>query len=946
MKPLQLTLSAFGPFAGECHLDFSRLGPSGLYLISGDTGAGKTTLFDGISFALFGQASGDNRDPSMLRSTYADPDCPTFVDFTFSYKNKIYRIIRSPAYERPKKRGQGTTYQPTRASLTLPSGKLMAKTSEITPYIEELLGVNRDQFAQIAMIAQGDFRKLLFAETKDRMEIFRKLFHTDPFRRFQDLVKEDLADLVQERKEEENRLHQYLEGILVIDHDPSGDKMTPLFPSKQVRLDSFKEGPFDEKDLLSFLSFLEEEDRAELAQVEGLVQVREENVQRIQARILQIREREENREEALRIQEAVEEKEQDKVLLEDNLKKLDEEKEDFDRLLMENNRLENLLPAYEKWKEKDLSLAEDRAQLKGLEEILHEEEDKLVELDREREEKAGRQKDLTDLYRKKRDLGQASQREEEALKKLNRLKDLLEERMDLAREIRAAQESYLRKEKEAGRAYEDAVSLRRAFRLAQAGLMARDLAQGDPCPVCGSRDHPRPASLAQDPPREEEVDRADQAAKEAQDRAGHSASQLAGLRAGDREKEKAYRDLAKDLGLSLAGGDSLEDRESHLNRDLDRILSLRSHSEEELKKNRVEEEELNRKIQDQENLRKEIPLILEKSEEIRNQLASKREEVMALKIKVQNLEDQIREGLESLPYPSQRQAQDALDKGKLDVQNYEREVRESREGLHDLEKQIQSLIGQIQSLEKRRKALCQDLLEEALVEERKMEKDLAEARKDLEEIRYRLTSNRKSEERIRRVLDKLKATEERWTLLQPLSATANGQIPGKARISLESYVQMRFFDRILDRANLHFSRMTSGQYDLIRQEDPQDLRSQSGLDLAVIDHANGSVRSVKSLSGGETFIASLSLALGLSDEVEAWAGGIQLDALFVDEGFGSLDEDTLAQALAALDSLTRGSRLVGIISHVSELQETIPKQIVVTKRSGGQGSRIQIINQG
>ena len=185
MKPLQLTLSAFGPYAGECHLDFSRLGPSGLYLISGDTGAGKTTLFDGISFALFGQASGDNRDPSMLRSTYADPDCPTFVDFTFSYKNKIYRIIRSPAYERPKKRGQGTTYQPTRASLTLPSGKLMAKTSEITPYIEELLGVNRDQFAQIAMIAQGDFRKLLFAETKDRMEIFRKLFHTDPFRRFQ-----------------------------------------------------------------------------------------------------------------------------------------------------------------------------------------------------------------------------------------------------------------------------------------------------------------------------------------------------------------------------------------------------------------------------------------------------------------------------------------------------------------------------------------------------------------------------------------------------------------------------------------------------------------------------------------------------------------------------------------------------------------------------------------
>lgn len=936
MKPLQLTLSAFGPYAGESQVDFTRLGKSGLYLISGDTGAGKTTIFDGISFALFGQASGDSRDPSMLRSTYADPDRATFIDFTFSYKKKIYRIHRSPAYERPKKRGDGTTLQPARASLTLPSGKVVAKTSEVTPFVEELLGVNRDQFAQIAMIAQGDFRKLLFADTKERQEIFRKLFHTDRFRLFQDRVKDDLAQVVQKRKDQENRLRQYIDGILVPDQEP---------PAKG-HPDSLTEGPVSEDDLLSFLASLEKDDSYRLQVAENEVYSKEKSLEGLQAKIVEIRQRMESQEEFDRLKIEVEEIGEKEKHVRADLHCLEEEKETFDHIFIENTRLENLMPTYDKWQEKEKEVDKDRSRLKDLQKSLKEGADDLARLEREKREKTSLQRDIADLFRKKKKVNQKYQDEDANLKNMDKLAELLSEREKLEGEIQKGQEHYLEWERKAGLAYNQAARLRQAFHLSQAGLMARDLIEGSPCPVCGSRDHPKPAELAPDAPREEEVDRAEKKARMAQNQAGQAASELAGLRGKNQEKEKAYYTLARDMDLSIIKESPSANPVDILQINKELVEALRAKTHDCLNKYKEEEDLLDKDIVEQEELQKAIPLLDKKREKIMADLATDREREAAIITKIQNRDEQIREELDALPYPNRALAQEALDQGRADYELYKKRTREAKEDLNKMEQRIQTLKGQGSVLEKRLKKLCTEPLEEALLEKDRVENDLSRARKDMENIRYRMMNNKNVGEKVKIVLKERKASEADWTLLQSISATANGQISGKARISLEAYVQMRYFDRILDRANLHFSQMTSGQYDLIRQEDPQDLRSQSGLELAVIDHTNGSVRSVKSLSGGETFIASLSLALGLSEEVEAWAGGIQLDALFVDEGFGSLDEDTLAQAMAALDSLTRGSRLVGIISHVSELQETIPKQIAVTKRVGGQGSQIQIINQG
>ena len=473
MRPLNLTMSAFGPYAGRTTVDFSVLGTSGLYLITGDTGAGKTTIFDAITYALYGEASGESRESSMLRSKYAAPETPTFVELTFLNGGKTYTVRRNPEYTRPKTRGTGTTVQKADAELTMPDGRIITKARDVTAAMTDIVGVDREQFARIAMIAQGEFRKLLLAQTDERKAIFRQIFHTGQYQALQNRLKEEAAALDRQCGELEAGLRQ---------------------AAGSIRCDAPETLP-----------------------------------------------------DAL----------------------------DTDALLA------------------------------ALDTLLH----------------------------------------------------------------------------------------------------------------------------------------ADEAA-----------------------------------------------------------------------------------------------------------LRTRRD---ALTVRAEQLQRQI--------------------------------------------------------------STCD----------------------------ARLEQNRAARTAIDTRRQQHAAVRARWQWVHALAATANGAVPGKEKIMLETYIQTAYFDRILGRANTRLLIMSGGQYELRRCARAGDNRSQTGLELEVIDHYNGTARSVKTLSGGETFAASLSLALGLSDEVQATAGGVQLEAMFVDEGFGSLDSEALQQALAALVGVSGGSRIVGIISHVAELKDRIDRQIIVTKDRSG-GSRVQV----
>ena len=259
MRPLKLTISAFGPYAGRTELDMDGLGESGLYLITGDTGAGKTTIFDAVAYALYGEASGENREPGMLRSKYADDDTPTFVELLFSYRDEKYLVRRNPEYERPAKRGNGKTLQKADAELTMPDGRVIAKVRDVNAAVKTILGVDRSQFSQIAMIAQGDFLKLLLADTRERQGIFRDLFHTRPYEALQDRLREESGKLGKEWEKEKNSIAQYIRGIVC---DPDGEF--------SLRLQKAKEGELPLSEILDLLSEILSGDRKETEETEEI----------------------------------------------------------------------------------------------------------------------------------------------------------------------------------------------------------------------------------------------------------------------------------------------------------------------------------------------------------------------------------------------------------------------------------------------------------------------------------------------------------------------------------------------------------------------------------------------------------------------------------------------------------------------------------------------------
>lgn len=1454
MKPIKLTMSAFGPYAGNTEIAFERLGGRGLYLITGDTGAGKTTIFDAIVFALYGEPSGEVRRADMFRSKYASEMIPTYVEYVFEYRKKRYTVKRNPEYQRPKGRGTGTTTQKADAQLIYPDGRTpVTKYRDVTRAITELIGLDRKQFTQIAMIAQGDFQKLLLAGTEERSDIFRQIFKTGLYQRLQEQLKTEAKMQWKEYDELKRSINQYMDSIVCQGETLCAVKIRALQKEKfensigegmalleavcgeeeralielDARIDTLDKQIAEENQLIGNIRKIREhqeelvrnqkqleEQQPELFKAEEQCAQARKNAQECSVIVLQIKEQQDNlalfdrlksERDGLMVQEkalahSVEQKE---MLLEqrkeaERLLELDREQlkslgslgEEKERLenkmnmaLRHRDRLCQLKDGWEqenvKRQENEKSIGEIKGKADELErqikicrektetltdrdilltaaekslitlrdrrELLQKRGEEWIEVRQEivltaeglkvlcdKEEAYGEREELREKEHavlknageaeiRRRHMADEAQEmlctfveQREGLRQVNKsvvdseticralriqiqdsqnTYDSLQEEWELVKDAQTQKLLWMQKEKElegrqqmqkrlaselkilqsrgeelskAQEAYRKAAiekencsdivqKWERYFLDAQAGILAKDLAEGQACPVCGSIHHPSLAKIPEEVPEKEQLERQKKLLSQAEAKTEYLSAQAGLFAEREKEQESLVEELAEEVFAGLENAEAVlmkEDRkrfdimrdklevqrqlveteklslkekiekteeEICRKKELEEIIPKageeRSRLEGDLQKKKQEYaaakailEEKNRQWEmlltgfslpedvqgDKDGIEAWLRQNVEQSKEnyirakkdklrlealeqeamreegerkaLREAIAEKQEKSADLKGQDRTLgrqlareletaldelreaqeaanlsawKEKMEEGVRALGMKTQEdgnekflqklleeskedlkkscdilfERQQAL-KSEIEIRNRLEEERSRRESelsetnqyKNELEKQQEGILSrQAEKAEQLFETLCgeePDLAEEyaksqmsetalretamrigrwleeqvsvlqsslrenkekfqqkqALEEQipqkeirvKSLEKGIqeleievtrltavcetgrdkiealarqlgAEHREDAEE-RIRVLELRKMElesalkkaeqaladcstrrERLTAAIETLKSqieaageagnlkeedvlerrehwqqekkelhkrrdeqksaltvnreiwykvkvrqadivrVEEKYRWIKALSDTANGTLSGKRKIELETYIQMAYFDRILRKANVRLLTMSNGQYELKRDEEGENRREKAGLELLVIDHYNGTQRSVRTLSGGEAFQASLSLALGLSDEIQSYAGGIQMESMFVDEGFGSLDEEALEQAMKALVRLTEGNRLVGIISHVSELKEKIDKKIVVTKCRNREGITSQAV---
>ena len=919
MRPLKLTISGFGPYAGTQELDFSRLGTGGLYLITGDTGAGKTTIFDAITYALFGEASGDSRDASMLRSKYAAPDTPTYVELTFDYGGKSYQVKRSPEYTRVKTRSTGNTKQAATAELIYPNGNVVTKLKEVNTAIRDIIGLTRAQFSQIAMISQGDFRKLLQAGTEERQKIFRDIFRTKFYDLLQSKLKENVLAVGREKDEISRSIGQYMRSVTCKEnsvYSPDADKaragQLPMAEFQKVLEAILEEDTGAEKKLDSDLDAVEKELDAVKEQL-----TKAEAYQKEKTELFGKQEQE--RALSTQLQEAKGAKDTAKDT-EPQQRELTNRLAQWELLLPKYDDL-NTLEAKLTTAKKDLADAmRKRETAQALQAQLN------VEIQSLKEEHSQLSSAEAQKERLSNQLGNASDRKEKFTKLLSEIKSFNAEQEKL-NELQQAFQAALATSSRLLQIYNDKNA---AFLREQAGMMASNLEEGNPCPVCGSIHHPVLAALSQDAPSEADVKHAKKKYEDA-DKETQLASQKASKQNGT--VETAREALLKTVS-DLLPGTSLEEASAAAKKEAAEIQSEINGLNKELA-------EIKEKIQRKQALEKQIPSKEEEYQKAVNAYTDADTKIKLCNGSIEALQTQADELRSELPSPDKAaaKAQQEADREQLDKLKQAQAEANEKYSAYDKELTgVRSAIAQ----------LGQQLADqpewdtEALNEQKEaLTLRKTELRNAHGNVSYRITANTGARDHIAVQASTLADLEQQYAWMKALSDTANGDVSGKQKIKLETYIQRAYFDQILMRANIRLQKMSGGQYDLKRRDTVDGYKSQSGLELDIVDHINASERSVNTLSGGESFLASLALALGLSDEVQM-STGIRLDTLFVDEGFGSLDPEALNKAYNTLASLTEGNRLVGIISHVAELKERIDRQIVVSKKPSG-GSTAEII---
>jgi len=919
MRPLKLKLSAFGPYAGVVELDFRTFGSSGLYLITGDTGAGKTTIFDAISFALFGEASGSSRDPGMLRSMYAADSTPTEVELTFLYGEKEYHVKRNPEYIRPKSRGEGFTRQAAAAELTLPDGKIITKLKEVNSAIQGIIGLNKNQFSQVTMIAQGDFMKLLLAGTKERQEVFRGIFRTNLYVALQERLSKEASKIKYQWENTRNSMEQYIAGILC-----------PPDSTHWEEIQQMKSGKLPIEDSIPLLEVLLKEDIKKQDDLDSQLSDADTALAQIIS-LLTIGENNRKTEDALAKAEA--EKARATLLLEEKAKALETEqskKPQQDQIREQITAIELSFPDYELLAKLHSSMSAAKKDL----------EKAALDCDSVTSEKEKLTAEITEWKTEKIVLENAGVEKEKLLRqrmehtdRKEKLETLIDSILKLSQQektLEIAQNNYLQARAKSKFQKQDYDRKSEAFLDAQAGIIASELIDGEPCRVCGSLIHPNPAKISENAPTEDDVKRA----RDSYEKARHAAEKASAEASSEKGKTVEMETRVQGEAQTLLGETDLSGAEALARTQLDALkkaiclLDKQIHqADEDLRRKNTLERLIPEKEAEKSALDAKLTAIKERIAASNTSIHSHSVQIAALRDKLafENKASAIA-GKHTLE-ESMKALQTALEKAENDYLACKERITSLSASIEQLHAQMEGTASIDQpALEAEKSAL--DVKKAAILQTQK-------------DIHSRISSNTIALKKIQSKSAELSELESKQKWMRALSDTANGNVRGKDRITLEAYIQTTYFDRIAARANVRLMKMTGGQYDLKRRKNAEDLRSQSGLELDVIDHYNGTERSVRTLSGGESFQASLALALGLSDEVQM-SSGIRVDTLFVDEGFGSLDPESLNQAYRTLAGLTEGNRLVGIISHVADLKEKIDKQIVVTKEKSG-GSKAQTV---
>ena len=923
MKPLKLTMSAFGSYAGKNVIDFTGQ-QQGIFLITGDTGAGKTTIFDAITYALYNQTSGGERNGNMMRSQYAQPETETYVELEFLYRGQTYRVRRNPDYKITKTLKNGKIREqkvPHSVELTLPDGTVFPEKKNATDAkIIEILGLTADQFSQIVMIAQGDFLKLLYTKSDERKMIFSKLFRTDIYWKIQENLRRKSMEM-DERIQENDRAFEQEKSRII-----------PLPESEELPLDELVERLRERlKDALK-------EQNLRRANVEELNKkiTKYEEINKLFVSLEKIRQT--GRELEARQAESKERRQQI-----ENARKADKVLVAEQQNLRQQQAVEQSAQAIAKMGE---TLADDQEMFETLKTQLQEAEakqkreaadiqKKMLALEQSFPSYEALQNARSEEQQAKKvweDLGKTS--EESFHKKEAGIAALKEQQKQQEQVVEQTKKNWEQTSLSASEAAKDYEHMYEAFLKEQAGILAENLSAGCPCPVCGSTVHPDPAKLSDHAVTELEVEQAKKtraAAEEKRDMA------YAAFEAEKTEKQKLAQAVEKEeadfvLAQTIAKQQRKEAEQNY--------VSLQKIAEQ------IREKLVYPSLAEAKKQYAAMQKALEAAEqeiERKRQKVSELAEVMNT-LKGQKLaEEENQKTAKKLAVKTEKEYAKLLEKsGFVSEETYHLAIlpERSRSKLEREEKEYESQCLRQQSeqklLEKQVSGKTYTDTSE-LNEQLKAEKQaLKETEKTYMELHTAYENDRSVLQNCAVYLEKGKKLESEDQVIKSLSKTANGRLSGSAKIDFETYIQRQYFKQIIHEANKRLLTMSNHQFILkLKEEANTGRKTNEGLDLSVYSLVTDSERDVKTLSGGESFLAALAMALGLSDIVERSAGAIHPDMMFIDEGFGSLDAQSRQQAIEVLGELAGDSRMVGIISHVTELKEQIDRKLVVNRTDNG-----------
>ena len=856
MRLKKLTLQAFGPFKDKVVIDFEKNNiDKGLLLISGDTGAGKTTIFDAICFALYGETSGGVRSTNSLRSDWASPNEDTFASLEFYYKNKFYEVRRNPEYSRKKKSGTGETKQVACAELNI-DGRIITKVNDVTKEIEKLIGLDYKQFRQVAMLSQGEFSKFLLASSEEKTNIFRKIFGTEFYDLLQNKLKLNMLSKKNEIEKVRDKIDtekKNLEPIINL-FGLSNDEIIILLNDK---INEYKN---------NVSSIKLERDKKNEERIKLSTEIT--NINKLNKDIKKYHETSE---------------ELEKLLLSNNNISEEKEKYDYninvavnitgvlDMLNKDSNTLEN----------KKIKFEQNNNYLNEKKNEYKEKEKSFKFLDNYSDSVDKLNKDINDLINMNKDY-------DNCLKKYSDLNAALDEYKDLCDDY---DNNFS--------LYED---MRKKYYLNISVEIADSLVDGEECPVCGSKNHPKKAVAFDCEYTKNDLEYEEKQLKN-----------IDNLRKAKEAFIEKTREEIKDFNI-------LENEDVYFEKN--KNLEL-----------------LNTKKNERDNLNNKFKKMSMERQKLLSDIKSYEDNYNIFNDDIKTLEENIKDyniKLDNLYVDNNTNYDDYINK-KLD-----------KNKLSELKIKIDSFDNRKKELESTIKLLEHDVKDKNIVDVTDKEKQLNTINEEFICLDNNYTNNnvlleklKTSFSNINKYLDDNKKIQDEYDVVKILSDTANGGLSGRLKITFENYVQSYFMNTVLVEANKRLIKMSDGRYELKRKESESKLNTKTGLDFSIFDSYTGKERDVSSLSGGEKFKASLALALGLSDTISNSRGGIKIDSLFIDEGFGSLDSDSLNQALNILSDLSSNDKLVGVISHVSELISRIDNKIFINKTSMGSNLKLE-----